>query len=277
MAEGDGAARASGHGPAPAVGDQGDTSRGQPSVVTSAMTPLPPTRTPVTAPGVAHAAVADRLATMVADWEPTGDRRAIFADAYGHMTIRMTEAIEADQFGDSVWVGRLLDGFADYYFEACDDHGIGGDGCPGVWRDALDACADDGTHPLQLLLLGMNAHINHDLVFALADVLDDWDDLSPPQRDLRLDDHRSVNDVIENTVDEVQDVVVARWSPGMGTLDRALGPLDEWVFSRMIAGWRDDVWDASQQLLMAGEEDRPDIERAVHERSRRTARLILAF
>jgi len=277
MAEVDGAARANEHGPTPAADDPGDASRRRPSVTAAAMKPMTPTMARATPPDVAHATVADRLATMVAEWEPTGDRRAIFADAYGHMTIRMTEAIEADQFGDSVWVGRLLDGFADYYFVACDDHGIGGDGCPGVWRNALDACADDGTHPLQLLLLGINAHINHDLVFALSDVLDDWDDLTPPQRALRLDDHRSVNDVIGSTVDEVQDVVVARWSPGMGTLDRALGPLDEWVFSRMIAEWREDVWEASQRLLMAREEDRPDIERAIHERSQRTARLILAF
>ncbi len=240
-------------------------------------TPAPvdlPTPAPVdlTTPG----SVASRLAAMVGEWETAGDRRAIFADAYGHMTTRMGQAVEANEFGDGDWVVRLLDGFAGYYFVACDGHRTGG-ACPDAWRNALDACDDDGTHPLQVLLLGINAHINHDLVFALADVLDDWNDLTPTMRDLRLADHRRVNTVIAGTVDQVQDQVVARWSPAMGTLDRALGPMDEWVSSRLIGGWREDVWDSTQQLLTAGEQDRPAVERAIHERSQRMARLILAF
>lgn len=221
--------------------------------------------------------VAQRLDAMVAEWETTGDRRAIFADAYGHMTSRMGRAIEDDQFGDGEWVGRLLDGFADYYFVACDSHQAGGDACPVAWRHAMDACDDDGTHPLQVLLLGINAHINHDLVFALADVLDDWQELPPASRDLRLADHRRVNTVIASTVDDVQDDVVSRWCPAMGTLDRALGPVDEWVSSRLIGGWRQDVWGSTQELLMAGEDDRATVERAIQERARRMSRLILAF
>lgn len=216
-----------------------------------------------------------RLREMVVDWQRVGDRRAIFAESYRRMTTRMHEAILADEFTDSAWVGRLLDVFADYYFVACDAHEGGGATCPGVWDAAFTACVDDHQHPLQVLFLGVNAHINHDLVFALADVLDDWEDLDEPARARRLDDHRAVNTVIARTVDEVQDEVVDKWSPIMDHVDRMLGPLDEWLFSRMIAGWRDDVWASTQLLLTSDRDDRPEVEAAIHAHALRIARMVL--
>ena len=176
-----------------------------------------------------------RLADLALQWGDAGDRRAVFAECYLVMTRRVEEAILAERFQDGVWVARLLDRFAAYYFDAVDSHG----GlqtvrvCPAVWREALDACADPVCHPLQALMLGINAHINHDLALALVDVLDDWPALDEEARQRRREDHELVNAVIDDTTDEVQRDVVGKWSPAAVGIDLLLGRLDEWAFGEL--------------------------------------------
>lgn len=217
----------------------------------------------------------ERMRALASAWEADGDRRAIFARAYGHMTGAMLAALRSRRFSDDAWVRQLLERFADYYFVAVDGHQHEGD-CPQVWRQAFDACTRADVHPLQLLLLGVNAHINHDLVFALADVLGDWPRLDRRAQARRRADHDTVNLVIRETIDLVQDEVVDVHAPRMDTVDRLLGDVDEWVFSRMIAGWRHEVWRATHQLLAADGADREAVVDEVDARTAGIARLILA-
>jgi hypothetical protein len=41
----------------------------------------------------------------------------------------------------------------------------------------------------------------------------------------------------------------------MRAVDAVLGPLDEWMASRMIARWREDVWTTAVQLLASNDFD----------------------
>jgi hypothetical protein len=202
------------------------------------------------------------MEALAATWYATGDRRALFADTYARMTRAMQSAVEASDFADNVWVQRLVDRFADYYFIAVDAHAVdahaidarGGAAepiapCPAVWREAFEACTRDDVNELQTILLGINAHINHDLALALADVLEDWDTLDDAARAARLADHGHVNAIIEATVDEVQGEVLARVEPMIGVLDALLGRMDEWLFSRLAAHYRENVWEDTQRLL----------------------------
>ncbi len=213
----------------------------------------------------------ERMFELASRWERAGDRRALFADAYGRMTEAMLVAIGRNEFEDCHWVGRLLDRFADYYFEAVEAWDYDSD-CPVVWCDAFAACDHDDLHPLQVLLLGINAHINHDLVYALADVLDDWDRLDNTTRLEREVDHRNVNRVIARTVDVVQDEVIDPRSPMLGLLDEVFAGLDEWLASKLIGAWRSDVWAQSQRLLAAP--DRAVVEAEIIDRTSRIARLV---
>ncbi len=157
---------------------------------------------------------------------------------------------------------------------AVDSHEHGSDQCPLAWTRAFDACALDDQHPLQVLFLGINAHINYDLVFALADVMEDWADLDVARRNIRRADHDAVNVVIARTIDEVQEEVVSRWSPGMASLDVIAGRVDEWLFSRLIADWRATVWDDAIRLLEAPMSDRALVVDTVVARSERMARVV---
>jgi len=187
---------------------------------------------------------------LVQKFEEISDRRAIFLNCYLLMTRNMLKAIEAGEFNDPAWVDTLLHRFADYYFDALSAYEVSDSSTSAVWRLAHRAAAEPETLVLQNLLLGINAHINYDLVLTLVDLLEpEWPQLSVDQREQRHSDYCQVNKIISYTIDTVQDDVVERYSPIMDVLDKMLGPLDEWLISQLITNWRDEVWDETVGLL----------------------------
>lgn len=190
-----------------------------------------------------------KMQTMIDTWDAADDLRAIFLTCYAMMTRNMLTAIDRREFHDGVWVAALLHHFAEYYFDAtAADHAQ--DGCPAVWSLAFDATRAPKTHVLQNLFLGVNAHINYDLVLTLVDMLQaDWHTLSDDQRQQRHADHSHVNDIIAATINSVQDQVVERYSPSMDIVDKLFGPMDEWLIARLIRDWREDVWQHASHMM----------------------------
>jgi AcrR family transcriptional regulator len=221
-------------------------------------------------------AALQRMRDLAESWEAAHDRRAVFVEAYGTMTARMLEAIEGGEFDDEVWIERLLERFADYYFDAVDGY-RSGSGCPSVWYQVLDSAEHEQLHLLQHLFLGINAHINYDLAFALADVLNDWEAMDAEGRHRRRSDHDAVNRVIARTVDEVQTKVIEPEAPILERLDRMLGPVDEWAFAKLIAGWRREVWHEAIALVETSPEGRDRVVDRIERRARRTAGVVHAL
>lgn len=208
---------------------------------------------------MAQQPVTDRMQALVQQWVEASDRRAIFLHCYMLMTHNMLVAIDSDEFNDDEWVYTLLHRFADYYFDALNAYEQESPATPAVWRNAFDATREARTMVLQNLMLGVNAHINYDLVFTLVDMLEDeWAELSDARRSRRYEDHCHVNFVIGRTIDTVQDTVIERLSPQMDIADKLLGPLDEWLTSRLISHWRDEVWHNAVQILDAPEKEQCD-------------------
>ena len=216
-------------------------------------------------------AVLTRMSTLVNQWEAARDRRAIFLSCYRLMTRNMLDAIEAGRFQDGVWVSRLLERFADYYFAALDRFDQEEASAPPVWKLAFDATRDENVMTLQHLLLGVNAHINHDLVFSLYDLLEaEWAVASPEQREQRHADHEMVNRIIGETTDAVQDQVVEQFSPWVEIVDKMLGPVDEWLTSQLLSPWREEVWDnAVHYLEAATSEEREALRQHVEQHAMR--------
>lgn len=199
-----------------------------------------------------HHALLDRMKTSIDTWETNGDRRAIFLACYALMTHNMLDGIDAGRFDDNGWVHLLVHNFAEYYFIALEAYERNTGWLPDVWRQAHDLTRVPEMPPLVHLLLGVNAHINCDLVLVLDDMLrDEWDDLTPQMRQSRLDDYLLVNTIIGETIDSVQDHVLKRYSPAMGVVDVAFGRLDEWCTARLIRNWRHDVWKQAVTLIQA--------------------------
>ena len=194
--------------------------------------------------------VTSRMHAQVLQWEEAGDQRAIFLSCYSIMTGNMLEALTSGRFQDQLWVDRLLHRFADYYFDALTCFDCGDRPTPRVWRQVHEASSRRPLHVLQHLLLGMNAHINYDLVLTLDDLLrPEWADLDGASRLRRRDDHRGVNEVIAETIDVVQDTVVERHEPLMDWVDRLLGPVDEYLLSTLVSRWREEVWETAVRFL----------------------------
>lgn len=190
-------------------------------------------------------------------WEQNNDRRAIFLRCYRMMTANMLAAVERDEFFDGAWVDHLLHRFADYYFEALQAYERGEKTMPSVWQAAFWAAGSKTYSPLQNLLLGVNAHINYDLVLTLEELLQpEWQSLDPARRAMRRTDHNRVNRVIAATIDAVQDEVLEPAMPVMQAVDVLLGRMDEGLISGLISRWRGKVWQHAVYLVEASSEDK---------------------
>ena len=110
-----------------------------------------------------------KMGQYIEHWKACKDTRYIFLSCYHAMSANMISAIDKEEFQDTVWVSNLLRRFADYYFESLTCYDCGSQ-TPKVWEFAHKVTLDKDLSELQLLILGVNAHINYDLVLALYDL-----------------------------------------------------------------------------------------------------------
>ena len=218
-----------------------------------------------------------KMTELLDNWETSNDRRLIFLTCYKLMTQNIINAIETNDFEDVAWVSALMDSFADYYFRALEAYESKQTNLPAAWQIAFNASHNSRTHIVQDLVLGVNAHINYDLVFALAELLaSEWQQLSAEQRQMRYRDHCHVNDIINQTTNAVQDQVVDRYVPIFGVVDTILGPIDEWMTSLLISEWREEVWEHALLLVnLPDPQKRQDLIRHIEETSIQRAKEIL--
>jgi len=213
---------------------------------------------------------------LIDGWEAPGDRRAIFLACYAMMTRNMLSAVESGQFEDGEWVYTLLNRFADYYFDALNAYDQAQPAAPAVWKLTFDAARRPQIHVLQHLILGVNAHINYDLVFVIHELLNAvWSTLPPALAQSRYRDHCRVNEIIYRTIDSVQDQIVERYSPSMSLVDAALLRADEWLLGRLIRGWREQVWQDATRLMAGDDQAASGVRQAVETRALRRGQAIL--
>jgi hypothetical protein len=217
----------------------------------------------------------DRMQDRIDRWDRSGDPRAVFLSCYALMTRNMLDALDAGEFADAAWVAHLLQHFAGYYFDALDAYEAGAEHAPEVWRCAHDAARRSDTPAISLLLLGVNAHINYDLVLAVADRLEpEWSALSEEGRCSRYEDYCRVNGVIGRTIDSVQDTILDKREHIMALVDTLFGPVDEWLVSRGITEWREEVWrHAIRRVETTDDAQREALRQEVEAAAMRWARL----
>lgn len=217
----------------------------------------------------------NQMQEKIDNWQQTKDRRAIFLQCYRAMTANTLTAVAHGRFQDHTWVTGLLNRFADYYFLALDAYDAGQSGVSPVWQYTFDAARQKKPNVLQHLFLGVNAHINYDLALTLYDVLhEEWPTLTAAQRDGRYRDYCLINEIIAETIDQVQDEVVKRESPLLALVDWLGGRMDEWLVVEMLTGWREEVWRKGVEMVEAVDADgrvtlRQSLEQSCLRRGRR--------
>jgi Family of unknown function (DUF5995) len=132
------------------------------------------------------------------------DATGYFAALYARVTERVQIASGTGRFGDGQRMVTFARAFARRYL----DTQSGARRRAGCWQACVDVADDPKLLIVQHLLLGINAHVNHDLpqvVVDLADAGDDLADLEP--------DFDAVNTILAETFpDVVRDIGrVAGW------------------------------------------------------------------
>lgn len=174
---------------------------------------------------------------------PARDLRRHFLGTYLRTTMAVEQAIDRRVFEDPGWVVQWDVVFAQLYLDALDASLADGP-ISRPWRLAFDAPAR--LHPLQHVLLGVNAHVNYDLPQALLGVITVEDFGDPKLLDRRQRDHENIDGVLASRVAAEDNELP------VGTLiDRLLTPLNRLASKRFLREARQKVWHNTYELHTA--------------------------
>jgi len=195
---------------------------------------------PMSTPGVTG--VLDQMRERL-DALPANDLRRHFLGTYLRTTAAVGQAVDRGVFEDPGWVEEWDVVFAQLYLEALDASLTDGP-ISRPWRLAFDAPAR--LHPLQHVLLGVNAHVNYDLPQALLGVISVEDFGDPTLLDRRRRDHENIDGVLASRVAAEDNELP------VGTLiDRLLTPLNRLASKRFLREARQKVWHNTYELHTA--------------------------
>lgn len=161
------------------------------------------------------------------------DRRGYFTAMYARVTGRIAAAIDNDRFDDGERMDQFATAFAEYYLLPT----RGQVEPPDCWTAAWDVADSKKLLIMQHLLLGINAHVNHDLALTVVEVAAtrgvDIGAIRP--------DFNAVNDILAETYDDLLGDLnlVSRWA----TAASGLGGGDAFNFSLRVA--REQAWRAA--------------------------------
>ncbi|MEJ2859952.1 DUF5995 family protein [Actinomycetospora flava] len=180
----------------------------------------------------------------------TGDRHrdgiACFSDLY--LTITQDVLAEYERgamFHCGEFILQLDIAFARRYLVALDDHLHGRPSAPGCW-EVLFTRRQEDHEEWQFAVVGVNAHVNFDLAFALLDV---WEDNPTPlaTTSAQYADYEAINTIFRNNMDalcEKNEVPWTKWGPDGGIID-GLGNL---VGNILVSGTRDVAWTFAEHM-----------------------------
>ena len=175
------------------------------------------------------------------------DHDAVFSLAYLRTTEEYRRTIEdPDFFDDTAFVNHEDAVFAEYYFRAQDAwNGDLRDLTPPAWAHAFEAAERRELSATGNLVLGMNAHIQRDLPFALAGI-----GLTAPDGATRKRDHDRVNIFLNRVPDDLIPELARRFDP---TVDDGDLPtmVDDIASFQVVPTWREIAWRNAERLVAA--------------------------
>lgn len=133
---------------------------------------------------------------------PANDGVAIFNRMYREVTRLVDRAVDAHEFQAGEFLSRLDVHFGNLFFQAHDAAEAGRE-IPRAWAPLFEQRMRTGTHPIQFALAGMNAHISHDLPYAVVDTCREAGLLPDPDSP-QHSDFTATNKVLEEASDEIR-------------------------------------------------------------------------
>lgn len=186
--------------------------------------------------------VLDRMDAIDASL-PVGDGVAVFNRMYREVTRLVDSAVDASAFRAGDFLVRLDVHFAHLFFEA---HAAdaAGQPVPRAWAPLFEHRNRPDTHPIQFALAGMNAHISHDLPYAVVSTCREAG-LAPEDDSPQHLDFTATNRVLENASAEIRS-----WfhTGVVATLDDLGGRVDDALAMWGIHMARAAAWLVSQTV-----------------------------
>jgi hypothetical protein len=183
------------------------------------------------------------------------DFRAVFLRAYYIITknvgtiIRAQIEGEAGIFLDPEWMSKLAGKFATLYFRSLNTFERPA-GRELAWKLTHGLALERRSTVVQDLLLGINAHVNYDLAFALhANVIEHDDHTSPERLAIRKADHFRANAVLMRSINEIWSVIPREYGGELGFVDRVTVLLDRPLAMFALMHYRARVWERALLLL----------------------------
>jgi hypothetical protein len=202
------------------------------------------------------------------------DHDSTFAFTYLVTTEEYRRAIDDPAFfSDTAFINHQDALFADYYFDQFDDwhRGALADVSP-AWRIAFHAAETQAVAGLGSVFLGMNAHINRDLPFVLAEI-----GLVKPDGTSRKPDHDRVNDFLAATNQYLLTDAAKYLDPTLDDVEIPGISIDNSTTVQVIVAWREQAWRNAERLVAAGSDaERAAVARQIEETAALEGKAILA-
>ena len=171
------------------------------------------------------------------------DAVGYFAAMYARVTSHIATSIAQGRFDDGERMERFATTFAGYYTRGLGPAPVRA----ACWEASFAVAGRRDLLVLQQLLIGINAHVNHDLPQATVDVARAGGGLASVKADFD-----AINDLLAAmTKDLLRDLDrVSRWAGEAGLLGGGR------LFNFSLRKARDQAWDAAQRLYAMGDDER---------------------
>ena len=191
------------------------------------------------------------------------DHDSAFAFTYLVTTEQYRLAVEDPEFfSDNAFVNHQDAIFADYYFDNFDDWNAGRvEQVAPAWRIAFQSSDEQRVTGMGSVLLGMNAHVNRDLPFVLAEI-----GLVKPDGTSRKPDHNRVNDFLNETNKFLLTEAAKVLDPTLDDGDVPGITIDNSLVVQMLVSWREEGWRNAERLAAAPTpEDRAQVAQEIEQ------------
>ncbi len=171
-----------------------------------------------------------------------GNRVAAFNRLYFRITSRVFDVLQTPEVIDPTFLELLDVEFAKLYFEALRSWGEGHSSTPDAWEVLFRRAHDRRLTRLAAAVLGVNAHVNHDLALALIET---WKRLGPPGDGPPHHDYLVINKIFFEEIPLLRRRFSTVWQL---KLDRFVGELDDWSQELLVETTRAMAWEQGRRL-----------------------------
>jgi hypothetical protein len=175
---------------------------------------------------------------------PAASRVACFNSLYHTITDRVATSLRGPEVTDPAFLEMLDVEFAKRYFDALRLWGLEDDTTPDVWEVLFRRAHDKRVSALIAAMLGVNAHINHDLAIALIAT---WVELGRPEDGLIHPDYLLINQIFYEEIPPLRRRFANRMQM---RLDALVGDLDDWSQEVLVTVTRRRAWNQAERMWL---------------------------